>query len=284
MDATEFLDRLAKLRRFSGSGVRAPHKPLLLLFALARLQAGKATVGYREADAVLPRLLRAYGPPGTRARVADPFVRLRSDGIWCLDAAPDLFDASGQGRPAVMFSADPKAGFALEVIDLLRHEPSLLEKAARQLLDANFAPGLHDDIAAAVGLDLGLGERIARNPAFRDAVMRAYMCECAICRFSLRCGDGLVGLEAAHLRWHALGGMCEVGNGLALCVLHHRLLDLGVITLTGDLRVQISRAVNGQSARSLLELDGRAISLPVEATHRPWPESVEWHRRNVFRG
>jgi len=284
VDATDFLNRIDGLRRHTGNGVRAPHKPLLLLFALARLKAGKATISYSEADNVLPRLLRTYGPSGTRARVADPFVRLRSDGIWQLDARPDLFDGSGQGRPAAMAAADPEAGFTDEVLDLLRRDPGLVDRAARRLLDANFPPGLHDDIAAAVGLDLGPGEGTARAPGFRDAVLRAYRCECAICRFNLRSDDALVGLEAAHLRWHALGGACELGNGLALCVLHHRLLDLGVLTLSADFHVEVSGTVNGGSAEALNRLHGQPISLPTQSAHRPRSENIEWHRRNVFRG
>jgi hypothetical protein len=43
--------------------------------------------------------------------------------------------------------------------------------------------------------------------------------------FSLRLVDGLIGVDAAHILWHAHGGPHEVPNGLALCALHHRLLD-----------------------------------------------------------
>lgn len=264
--------------------MRAPHKPLPLLLALARVKAGQNAISYREADDVLPRLLRTYGPSGTRARVADLFVRLRSDGIWRLDASPELFDASGQGRPTVMAAADPEAGFTPEVLELLRRDPGLVDRAARRLLDANFLPGLHDDIAAAVGLDLGPSKRAARDPGFRDAVLRAYRCECAICRFNLRSDDALVGLEAAHLRWHALGGACEVGNGLALCVLHHRLLNLGVLTLTTDFHVEVSERLNGGSAEALIQFSGKPIALPVQAANCLRPENIEWHRRNVFRG
>lgn len=283
MDAVEFLNRLDRLKRHSSGGVRTPHKPLLLLLALARLKSGQEVIRYRDAEAVLPSLIRTYGPRGTRARLADPFVRLRSDGLWQLDATPDLFDGSGQGKPAAMTVADPVAGFTPDVLQLLRTVPVLIDQAAQRLLDANFPPGLHQDIATAVGLNLpgvGAGER---DPRFRDAVLRAYLCECAVCHFQLRCGDGLVGLEAAHLRWHAFGGACEVNNGLALCVLHHRLLDLGTLTLTSDLRVEVSRLLSGPSARLLLELDGAPILQPLDAANRPRPENIDWHRRNVFR-
>ncbi|WP_372393843.1 hypothetical protein ABMY26_00755 (plasmid) [Azospirillum sp. HJ39] len=125
MDATEFLSILGNLQRHASNGVRAPHKPLLLLYALARLMAGNDRIRYLDAAAVLPQLTRTYGPTGTRARVADPIARLRSDGIWRLDASPTLFDASGQGRPRAMADADPEAGFTPEVLSLLHQTPGL---------------------------------------------------------------------------------------------------------------------------------------------------------------
>jgi putative restriction endonuclease len=260
MDAPDFLSRLDRLRRHASGGLRAPHKPLLLLYALARWRDGQETLRYRDADAVLPALIRTYGPPGTRARVADPFVRLRSDGIWRLDAGAELMDASDQGRPGALAAANPEAGFTPEVLALLRATPGLADWAARRLLDANFPPSLHNDIAAALGLDLDNAGAVRRDARFREAVLKAYLCECAICQFQLRCGDGLVGLEAAHLHWHAFGGACEVANGLALCVLHHRLFDLGMLTLTLDLHVEVSRSVSGPSAMAgLKDAQGGAI-------------------------
>lgn len=98
MDDTDFLETLGSLRRHASNGVRAPHKPLLLLFALAQFKAGHDGIRYRDAAEILRPLIRTYGPAGTKARVADPIARLRSDGIWRMDASPSLFDASCKGR------------------------------------------------------------------------------------------------------------------------------------------------------------------------------------------
>src|SRR5437588_7846441 len=45
-------------------------------------------------------------------------------------------------------------------------------------------------------------------------------------------GSVSVGLDAAHIRWHQAGGPDREGNGLALCVLHHKLFDLGAFTVS----------------------------------------------------
>jgi hypothetical protein len=84
-------------------------------------------------------------------------------------------------------------------------------------------------------------------------VLEAYLAECYVCGFSLRLVDGLIAVDAAHIQWHSHGGPDEVPNSLALCALHHRLLDHGAITVREDLRVRVARSVAGGSARGLLE-------------------------------
>jgi putative restriction endonuclease len=76
-----------------------------------------------------------------------------------------------------------------------------------------------------------------------------------------------------------------VPNGLALCALHHRLLDHGAITVGEDLRVRVARSVAGNSARGLLEqIDGQEIRLPVDPQLYPDPGHLQWHHAEVFKG
>jgi len=76
-----------------------------------------------------------------------------------------------------------------------------------------------------------------RNPLFREQVMRAYDCRCALCGLQGRLGHAQVGLDAAHTKRHQAGEPDETMNGLTLCALHHKRLDWGVFTLTGSLKV-----------------------------------------------
>lgn len=290
LTADELLEHLRRIRRFGAGDIRAPHKPLLLLYALGRLKHGGAReIRYLEAEAVLRPLLHIYGPPGTRARTADPFGRLLADGIWRLNmAAPDrikMLDRGGNPRPSFLREQDVAAGFSDDVLELLRDQPGLIDVAARLLLDASFPGDLHPDILAAVGLELGPPTTNQRNVRFRRSVLEAYLYCCSTCGFSLRCGDALVGLDAAHIRWHAFGGPSEVTNGVALCSLHHKLFDLGVITIGLDRHLRVAAAVNGLSASRLIEqLDQRPLTLPRDASLHPAPDHVAWHHRQVFRG
>ena len=89
-----------------------------------------------------------------------------------------------------------------------------------------------------------------RDPAFRREVLREYERRCAVCEFDVRLGDELIGVEAAHIKWHAAGGPDEVSNGLALCWLHHKAFDrgaLGIAAAGEGFRVLVSSEVNGLS-------------------------------------
>lgn len=66
--------------------------------------------------------------------------------------------------------------------------------------------------------------QFARNPRFRQAVLDAYENRCAMCGVQLEL------IEAAHLVPHAHpNGLDVVPNGIALCALHHKSLDTGLL-------------------------------------------------------
>ncbi len=123
-------------------------------------------------------------------------------------------------------------------------------------------------------------------------MLTAYERRCAICGFEVRVGSALVGVDAAHVMWHqtAAEGVDHVTNGLALCALHHRLLDRGAFTLasagTREVVVEVAEGAHGGPGfeRWLLDYHGRPIARPVSASYRVAELSVAWHRREVFRG
>ena len=137
---------------------------------------------------------------------------------------------------------------------------------------------------AAVGLDLDVVVG-PRDAAFRTAVLVAYGSACAVCRAGVRLVHTPVGVEAAHIMWHACGGPDDVPNGVCLCSLHHKLFDRGAFTLTKELRLEVSAEVNGENAAEVLHRHhDRPISQPPRPELRPNPDFVEWHRSQVFRG
>ena len=172
-----------------------------------------------------------------------------------------------------------------------------LAAAARLLLDRHFTPVLADRICAEVDLDLpGLNaagpldatriRRRAWRSGFAEEVLRAYAYQCAMCGFDGALGRTPVGIEAAHVRWHSQDGPDEVANGLALCALHHVLLDLGVLGLTADGHIRVSGLYVARSDA------GKAVDVlagqPLLAA-RPGQPAVDivyvsWHNVQVFKG
>jgi putative restriction endonuclease len=171
------------------------------------------------------------------------------------------------------------------VLATFERGPELID-VALHLLERYFAPGLHEEILEAVGLELGSPVTTCRRDMpFRAVVLEVYLAECCVCGFSLRLVDGLIGVDAVHIRWHAHGGPDEVPNGLALCSLQHRLFDHGAITVREDLRVRVARSLAGTSARDLFkDLDGQAVRLPVDQQFYPSREHLRWHHAQVFQG
>src|SRR5262249_326313 len=60
-------------------------------------------------------------------------------------------------------------------------------------------------------------------------------------------GGATVGIDAAHVRWFAFDGPDELDNGLALCSLHHKLFDFGVLGLDDGHRIRVSSAFTART-------------------------------------
>lgn len=73
----DWLERTTRLRQWTRNGTRAPHKPLLLLYALGRFQEdADSELRYSAVEEDLQRLLTEYGPPN-KTSPAYPFLHER---------------------------------------------------------------------------------------------------------------------------------------------------------------------------------------------------------------
>lgn len=93
-------------------------------------------------------------------------------------------------------------------------------------------------------------------------------------------------LDAAHIRWHQAGGPDVESNGLALCVLHHKLFDLGAFTLDAEGTVLVSEQMHGTTGfeEALLRHHGSGVRSPLRSEWRPASAHLAWHSREVFKG
>jgi putative restriction endonuclease len=101
----------------------------------------------------------------------------------------------------------------------------------------------------------------------------------------VRLGNVSIALDAAHIRWHQAGGPDVEGNGLALCVLHHKTFDLGAFTVRAGVMLVSDRAHGTAGFEEwLLAHHGRPVREPQRPDWRPERGHLEWHGREVFKG
>jgi len=303
MSRDELLSLLAGLRQARVGQVRAPHKPLLLLWLFGQFAAtGSSAASYQQAEAPVSQLINDFGPPvastaAARQRAAMPFVHLERE-LWDLrDAAGNEIAPDAPERRSWLLDHGA-VGRLRPPVERLLADPKTLAAVARLLLDLHFTPVLADLICAAVDLDVpaldvaGSGgaaqaaRLYPRRRGFAEEVLRAYAYQCAMCRFDGAIGRYPVALEAAHVRWHSQEGPDEIANALALCALHHALFDLGVLGITEDRRIRVSSlyVARNEAGLAVDALAGQPLLVP--RPHQPTVDviHISWHHRQVFKG
>ncbi|SHM76383.1 phosphorothioated DNA-binding restriction endonuclease [Gracilibacillus kekensis] len=283
MNKAELLERISHLAVWKKGDQRAPHKPLLILYALGQWQLTRQKhFLYANARPKLVELLIEYGPKRKSYHPEQPFVRLERDGIWELD------------KPILMSSSFNKAlidyhvsgGFTTEVYQLLETDGALIDQIANLLLELHFPETLHNEILQAVGLQLTYYRRRKRDPEFRERVLSAYQHQCAICGFQVKLNQQVIGLEAAHIKWHNIGGPDREENGLALCSLHHKLFDRGVVAISHDHQIHVSeQAVGNETFYDYVKrYDKQPLHRPLQQSYFPKEEFIYWHVKEVYKG
>ena len=125
--------------------------------------------------------------------------------------------------------------------------------------------------------------RIMRDRIFRRIVLRAYDERCAITGLKLINGMGRAEVAAAHIRPVEANGPDIISNGLALSGTAHWMFDRGLISLTDNLEILISRQANDpDSVRAMINKTGHALA-PPRTSDRPHPHFLKWHREHCFK-
>ena len=279
---------------------RAPHKPLLLLVAIANLLEGKSELAFNQVERLLRPLLNAYAPPvRSRHQPELPYWHLQTDKLWEVDGAAELQRQAG-GFPRIPALRKSSGHIPPKFAKALLEDRHLRENVIHLILETHFPESLHEDILVAVGLEstqksycaedlLPYGTARRRDPRFRENVLRAYEQRCAITGFQAMLGGSCFGCEAAHVMWFACEGPDTLDNGLAMEPTLHKLFDAGAWSLTDDRRVVVSAEFAGsdEALLRLRSLHGRPIRQPLPGAPQVSIQYIQWHRdRNkggVFR-
>jgi putative restriction endonuclease len=292
-----------RIRVWQKTSHRAPHKPLLILLALGRLARGETTqVEFSEIETDMKALLTDFGPAGSLNSRHYPFWHLATDKneenqrLWELQGPAEILNRPPKVTPTLgeLRQYHIRGGFPYAISHALQVDPTLIAEVAQRILEAHFPHTLHQDILDATGISLetlyipanSLSAKRRRDPAFREKVLLAYEYRCCVCGFDLRMGRQIIGLEAAHIKWFQAGGPDIERNGLALCVLHHKIFDLGAFTIRPEDGVMVfSQHMVGskETQGKLMAYHGSQLIQPQSQEYSPNPEFLDWHRKEVFK-
>ena len=298
----EIVRRFESLQIWRSGGTRAPHKPLLLLWALGRcLHGSPRLMPFKEVDAELRKLLHRFGPHRKTIHTEDPFWRLQSDEVWDIDR-PELVRTTADGTGAYrsdLLEYSIQGGLREDDYLAFRADSNLVYRIAGSLVASQFPTTLHDEVfEATLGETYGsiylantieddwvLTKQRRRDPYFRERVLAAYGAHCAVCEFAGELHGRPLAVDAAHIKWHEARGPGIVANGLVLCSLHHRLFDKGAFTISPDLKVIVASSIKGEGVDiALHRFHGKTLR-GLSLVHAPKPGSsfLAWHRKEVFR-
>lgn len=118
--------------------------------------------------------------------------------------------------------------------------------------------------------------------AFRVLVTDAYSRRCSITGEKT-----LPVLEAAHIQSYAAAGPHSISNGILLRSDMHKLFDSGYLTITSDLKIEISTRIKEefQNGKEYYQYHGKdLLHLPSQEIHKPHKNFIDWHNTVKYRG
>ena len=300
MDKSEILKKIRNLNVNKSGDRRAPHKPLLLLMAIANLQKGHHSLAFLEIENTLRPLLDTYAPPiKNQHQPALPYWHLVSDGLWQINDS-DSIPRQRSGFPKIDGLRKTSGHLPNAITKCLEEDPQLTNQIILEILDMHFPESLHEDLKAAIGFDCQEANEVSeesipyavrrkRDPNFRTDVLRSYEFRCAATGFRAALSNSYFGCEAAHVQWHAYNGPDAVDNGVALEPTMHKLFDAGAWSLTDDRRILVSAEFTGSDTAvdRLRTLHGTPVNPPLPGFDAISPSYFRWHREpdqgGVFR-
>lgn len=239
-----------------------------------------AKVGEIVPDPTAAGMYLALITPGTYLDFADPVAFSDGGGF----AEQGILNAEGRisGRAQAAIRPLSPEDFNRIVTRGLADDAALLPREddlPRELAEER-APFHDEQIRERAAY---LSSRIIRDRVFRQVVLRAYDCRCAVTGLKLINGLGRAEVEAAHIRPVAKNGSDIVSNGIALSGTVHWMFDRGLISLDNDLTILLSRQLNDpDGVRNMINKTGQAL-VPGRPTERPHPTYLRWHREQCFK-
>lgn len=249
LTAGVLMDRLGSLRVHRNNGRPSRHKPLAMLWAVARIANGRPRLApWRQFRDEVGALLAEFGLPESSTMPEYPFWHLRTSRLWDVNGLPP--EHSAKPHAATFDRLNPQAGLTEQAANLLSdpfvgtqaiavlREIYLAEVDQHGLMERlglagyESASGIPDDIEDPEGESGPAARRpatlsrIVRDTELAVRVKQLHSDRCQVCDLQLPTRFGTYS-EAAHIR--GLGrphhGPDKLSNLLVLCPNHHVQFD-----------------------------------------------------------
>jgi putative restriction endonuclease len=179
-----------------------------------------------------------------------------------------LREAHGQGVPLAWFHPVVQGKYlAVWPAYLVEDDPASMSFRV-EFEDTNYM-GAKPEPARRAYLTAAVRQRI-HDRAYRERVLNAYDRQCALCRLRLQ-----ELLDVARIVPDAEGEMQNsIGNGIALCKLHHAAFNMHFLTVRPEFAVEIRQDILDASDGPMLlhglkEMHRKRIIMPKETQWRP---------------
>lgn len=315
-----YIKYFTKLNRATNKGIKAPHKPILLLSILQLIRKGEIT---SNRIFITPELVLAFKSnwntlvaTNNICNFALPFYHLKSEPFWHLTYLRS--GATSLKSISTLKSLNDNVAFAeidqpLFVLMLDRTNNSLLEN----ILLENYFPltsvsYLKNVTEVQYSIELEIKnqivndskeeyltkmqsleevlteeefqeERFIRGGIFKKEIPRIYNQQCCISGMKIQTTSNAQMVDACHIIPFSISNDDTITNGICLSPNLHRAFDRGLITINEDYIVRISPSVSeSKSAYGIMQFAGKRIDLPSDVKLYPSIQNLSWHRKECF--
>ncbi len=293
---------------------RAPHKPILLLAVLDLVACGSINSSLIDVSDDLVELSELFNlywrrviPLGQTSSLAFPFSRLHNEPFWELipQTGKEITPAAVNNISSVSQLRKVAHGARIDKnLFFLMQQPEGRKSLRQTLLQTCFSDEsgralmeqiLNNAQAHSYSLELEKKAHLplvkeilsqdtyksaARDQGFRSSVTKAYDHRCALCGVRIITPEGYTVVDAAHIIPWSKSQNDDIRNGMALCKLCHWSFDKGMMGVSEDFNVIISRQISAvpNAPGFLLTLSGRGIIPPSDRCLWPAQEYLSKHR------
>jgi putative restriction endonuclease len=300
-----YIKKLSRLRTAKIHGFSAPHKPVLLLAIITRIEKGEIENNKIYID---PDLVATFKDLWHRlvhsttfsANFSLPFYHLKSDGFWHLHTCI--------GREILLTASHSIKSFAQlkEVIDYASFNEDLFtlftnqhtREMLKQTLLSTYFPSTHNLSANNELITTIINQILYEPPAsyktkaayfdeeeifirggvFKKEIPKIYNYTCCISGMRVIADKEVQMIDACHIVPFSESGDDTISNGLSLCPNLHRAFDRGLIAINEEYRVIVKPFHEGENAYSIKQFEGIQINLPKEKEFHPSMNNLMKHR------